>query len=99
MGSNVQAEKALGKFGVLCVEDIVDILSSDPMPKDESERQVELHDGRVMDKSERFDEVARRINPFRLNAIKVPVKGLRTPFNKRGYWGYRGSFINTFVEK
>ncbi len=46
-----------------------------------------------------FDAVANKLNPFHLNTITIPMKGLKCPFNKLGYWGYRGTYINTFVEK
>ena len=43
--------------------------------------------------------MANAINPFELNTIEIPMKGLKMPFNKFGYWGFRGTFINKFVEK
>lgn len=89
--SNVIVEKILGKYGVICIEDIIHILSTDP---NENNDKHETLSG-----EEIFDGVANAINPFGLNKINVPMKGLKTPFNKCGYWGFRGTFINTFAEK
>ena len=88
--SNVIVEKILGKYGIICIEDLIHVLSSDPKDIDEYEGLSGI---------DIFDGVANAINPFPLNTITIPIKGLRGPFNKYGYWGFRGTFINTFVEK
>jgi len=48
---------------------------------------------------EKFDIVSNVINPFELSTLKIPMKGLKTPFDKKGYFGWRGEHINTFTEK
>ncbi len=81
--SNVIVEKLLGHLGMICVEDITDVLSRVP----EGDEEIKT-----------FNSVCDFMNPFDLNKKKIPMKGLQTPFWKRGYWGFRGEKINDFVE-
>merc|ERR1712129_381073 len=96
--SNVIIEKVLGKYNVICMEDMIDALHAQNDEKN-TDAMVELENGTSIKQSVVFDGVANALNPFNLNAIAIPMKGLRSPFNKLGYWGYRGTFINSFVEK
>ena len=99
--SNVIVEKILGKYGVICIEDVIHVLSTDPnkTEDDDDDDDKEEKDEDEMSKVEIFDGVANALNPFQLNKINIPIKGLKAPFNLKGYWGFRGTFINTFVEK
>eukprot|EP00485_Elphidium_margaritaceum_P004251 CAMPEP_0202696126 /NCGR_PEP_ID=MMETSP1385-20130828/9469_1 /ASSEMBLY_ACC=CAM_ASM_000861 /TAXON_ID=933848 /ORGANISM="Elphidium margaritaceum" /LENGTH=307 /DNA_ID=CAMNT_0049352237 /DNA_START=48 /DNA_END=968 /DNA_ORIENTATION=- len=92
--SNVIVEKILGEFGVICIEDIIHVLNSNPTAKnandddddDKEDNHVVLEDGTKKHKADVFDGVANALNPFKLNSINVPIRGLSCPFNKRGYW-------------
>lgn len=111
--SNVVVEKVLGKYGVICIEDIIDAMSTSPYPlksneedggeeeeeETEEDNDVILEDGSKISKCDRFDGVANALNPLELNRKKIPMRGLVTPFGQKGYWGYRGTHINKFVEK
>eukprot|EP01084_Bolivina_argentea_P198100 339329_1 len=83
--SNMIIEKVLGKYDIICIEDIIHALSRNIKNNNKS---IEI-----------FDGVTNVMNPFELNRMHVPMRGLRTPFSKMGYWGYRGTYVNTFVEK
>jgi len=51
------------------------------------------------EKAKRFDAVSKAINPFDLNRLHMPLRGLKSPYSKKGYWGFRGKYISKFVEK
>jgi ribosomal protein L30/L7E len=49
---------------------------------------------------QRFDAVADAVNPFVLSSFRVPIRGLKAPFDHKGYWGYRGEkSIGEFIER
>eukprot|EP01083_Nonionella_stella_P064976 169853_1 len=95
--SNVIVERVLGEYGVICVEDMIDALAI--TTEDKEDKFVMMNDGTKLLKTDRFDAIANALNPFALNTITIPMRGLKCPFNHLGYWGYRGTYINTFVEK
>ena len=94
MDSNTIIEDILGnKYNIICLKDIIHILSSNLKDK---KRNIGYNKHTNM---ELFDAVTDVINPFELNKIKIPMKGLKTPFTMKGYFGFRGTHINSFVEK
>lgn len=112
--SNLMVEQIFGeKYDLICIADIIHVLSCNPYPtghlfspfvdKNEIENNDDgyqvLSDGRKILKTDIFDAVTYYLNPFALNSITIPTKGLTGPFDHKGYWGYRGSYINTFIEK
>eukprot|EP01083_Nonionella_stella_P137667 418861_1 len=95
--STVVVERVMSQYGVICVEDMIDALAQEE--DDKEDKFVVMHDGTKLLKTDRFDAIANALNPFQLNTITIPMRGLKCPFNHLGYWGYRGTYINTFVEK
>ena len=94
INSNNLIERILGVYGIICIEDIISILNCNELKSDKKQREF---NGKT--NLQLFKIVSNVVNPFELNKIKIPMKGLKTPFNKKGYWGFRGNHINTFVEK
>ena len=74
------------------IKNLVKIVSENETIFDEIERKK-------IEQVEKYDTVCSYINPFELNGMRIPMKGLTGPFDHKGYYGYRGQHINKFVEK
>jgi len=113
--SNGVIEECLGKYNIVCIEDIIDILSNQNaltsynlQENERSRRQrkqakkqeeEEKNNNNDISYVKKFDMVSKIICPFYLNSMKIPMYGLQGSFDHKGYWGFRGQHINTFVEK
>jgi len=95
--SNAVIETALGKYGVICIEDVVDVLATalDGFKKDPF---VVLPNEKKIPRWEQFEAVAKMVNPFRLNWRRNTINERVMPFNRGGSWGNRGELIGKFVE-
>ena len=101
--SNDLVERALGKYGVICLNDMVEVLASSLRANEEwkeaEDQYVVMPNGERLDRWDQFEAVVDALNPIQLNWSKMAMKGMTTPFGKCGYWGHRGSFISNLVEK